>query len=505
MRLGRFEAIALCLAAVTVATTAQERRLTRPDVAGRRLALVVGNNTYPTVPLTNAANDARAVDAALRGVGFTTELVTDATLETMDRAVEGFIARVQPGDVALFYYSGHGVQVDGENYLIPIDFRGTDTIALRRRTTSVSEVEERLKARGTRLRILILDACRDNPYSGARSASQGLAAYQAEGALIAYATAAGKTASDNASAANGLFTMHFLKMLATPGLSISDLFRGVREAVSVASNGRQVPWVSDGLIGNFALVPADGTGAAPPSPLGAVPPVADGDLARREELAYWESIKDSRSAHAFEEYVKRYGPSAVFAEPARLKIQELSSQPSAPQPRGDDAFERFFGRPTTQTDAVPEGQQLDVRLLPPLSSASAQPGDRFEVLTVVDLRSGNRVLVPAGTSIIGGVQSVEKATNRRGNGSLMLSFDLLMINGDRSAMRARVVQVLEGDAAKRSPGSIIAGILGGSGGAAVGLLVRQDGAIVSATPGKEVVLTAGTILRIQLDSAVAVR
>jgi TPR repeat protein len=253
---ARVSFVALLIAVVATTSAAQDRRIQRADSGGRRLALVVGNNTYASVPLVNAVNDARAVDAAMRDIGFESTLVTNATLEAMDRAVDAFVARVQPGDVALFYYSGHGVQVGGQNYLIPVDFKGGDAVALRRRTASVTELQERLQLQGAKVRILILDACRDNPFAGTRSASQGLAGYNAEGALIAYATAEGKTASDNASGTNGLFTTHFLKALKTPGLPVSELFRQIRQSVRDASNGQQFPWVSDGLIGDFSFVPA---------------------------------------------------------------------------------------------------------------------------------------------------------------------------------------------------------------------------------------------------------
>jgi uncharacterized protein len=279
-----------CVAFAAPHAGAQDRRFTRSDLTGRRLALVVGNDTYPTVPLVNAVNDAKAVDGALRTIGFTTALVTNAPLEAMDRAVEAFVARIQPGDVALFYYSGHGVQLDGENYLLSVDFSGTDPIALKRRTTSVSELHDRLQARGARVRILLLDACRDNPFRGSRSGTQGLAAMQAEGALIAFATAAGSTASDNAGGANGVFTTHFLEALATPGLEITELFKRVKAAVREASDGRQVPWVSASLEGDFWLRPPT-TGA--PSELAREAIAPDADIARREEVAFWESIKDS--------------------------------------------------------------------------------------------------------------------------------------------------------------------------------------------------------------------
>jgi TonB family protein len=244
------------------AARAQDRRLGRTDGAERRVALVIGNDTYAGAALSNAVNDARTVTSALRQLNFAVETTENASAEALARAIDGFVGRVQPGDVAIFYYSGHGVQVDGVNYLIPIDFTGGDAVALKFRTVSVSEIDERLERRGARVRILILDACRDNPFRGTRSGSGGLAAYTAEGALIAYATGAGATASDNAGAANGLFTSYFVDALKKPGITATELFRWVRLQVREKSGGRQVPWLHDGLVGEFVF----NAGAAVPAP-----------------------------------------------------------------------------------------------------------------------------------------------------------------------------------------------------------------------------------------------
>jgi uncharacterized caspase-like protein/Skp family chaperone for outer membrane proteins len=260
-------AVAMAVAIAGPAVRAQDRRLIRPDATSeRRLALVIGNDRYAAAPLTNAANDARAVTAELRQLQFAVETVTDAGSEQMVRAVEQFLTRVQPGDVALFYYSGHGVQVDGTNYLIPIDFSGGDEVSLKFRAVNVSEIDARLERKGARVRLLVLDACRDNPFRGTRAAGGGLASYTAEGALIAFATAAGRTASDNAGAANGLFTQYFLEALRKPGLSATDVFKWVRLQVREKSGGRQVPWLHDGLIGDFVFRAADAAPVAPPPP-----------------------------------------------------------------------------------------------------------------------------------------------------------------------------------------------------------------------------------------------
>jgi TPR repeat protein len=260
----RLGVIMLCL---TSAGLTQDRRLAVSGGVGRRMALVVGNDSYAATPLVNAVRDARAIHDALQKVRFSSTIVTNATREMFERAVEEFIVRIQPGDAVLFYYSGHGVQVDGENYLIPIDFAGNDPVTLKYRTVRVSELQDRLEARGARVRILILDACRDSPFRGTRSAGGGLAPLNADGALIAYATAPGSTASDNAVGSNGLFTTHLLRALATPGLNVSELFRHVRLAVRNASGGRQVPWVSDGLVGDFFFVADVPASPAPPPAL----------------------------------------------------------------------------------------------------------------------------------------------------------------------------------------------------------------------------------------------
>jgi len=161
--------------------------------AGRRLALVVGNNTYATAPLRNAVADAEAVAAALRELGFEVTRASDVTLARFERAIADFAARVRPGDVALFYYSGHGVQVEGENYLVPVDFAGVDEVDVKHQAYSASRIHDKLAA--ARVRLLILDACRDNPFRSTRAIRRGLAEMTATGSVIAFATGPGSTAS----------------------------------------------------------------------------------------------------------------------------------------------------------------------------------------------------------------------------------------------------------------------------------------------------------------------
>lgn len=259
----------------TVTVVAQsDRRLARSAAgeSGRRVAFVVGNNRYPESPLKNAVADAAAMASVLEGeLGFHVTRVTDAGLDVLETALDRFVNSVNPGDLALFYYAGHAYEIKGENYLLPVDFRADQEAQVKRRALSAAEVEERLAERGARVRLMILDACRNNPYGANRSGAGGMAPMSPQGALVLFATAPRQTAADNPDGSNGLFTQELLKALRVPGLQISDLVRRVRQGVYAASNGRQVPWYHDGLIGDLVLRPTIGTSSAPAAALEPVP------------------------------------------------------------------------------------------------------------------------------------------------------------------------------------------------------------------------------------------
>ena len=259
MQSRRYKTLALLFAIFSAAqqTRAQDRRIQRTGggEVGRH-ALVVGNDVYQRSPLVNAINDARAMESTLTGMGFSVETVTDADYPTFDRAIDLFVERIAGGDVALFYYAGHGVQVDGENYLIPVDFERASASKVKYRTLPANLIRERMERSGARLSILILDACRDNPFSGSRSVGTGLAQMETGiGTFIAFSTAPGRTATDSPSAANGLFTRHLIATLEAPGLSIDEVFNEVRRKVYQDSDGRQIPWTASSLIGSFTFRP----------------------------------------------------------------------------------------------------------------------------------------------------------------------------------------------------------------------------------------------------------
>jgi hypothetical protein len=219
-----------------------------------RRALIIGNANYAGVaPLLNTINDARAVSTTLGDLGFQVQNGENLDAIALDRAISTFVEGVTAGDVALFYYSGHGMELSGENYLIPVDFRARDEAEAKHQSYSANVLLEKLEARKPRLIIIVLDACRNNPFRGARG-SGGLAAMEAgTGVYVAFATAPGRTASDNPGGKNGLFTGRLVEALAKPGLTLHEVFDEVGTKVVADSGGAQIPWTTNTPIGRFVF------------------------------------------------------------------------------------------------------------------------------------------------------------------------------------------------------------------------------------------------------------
>jgi len=236
-----------------------------------RVALVIGNGRYKQSPLANPVNDARAVAKALAESGFAVTEKEDLGLKDMYIALRDFGDALKQGGVGLFYFAGHGVQVKGRNYLIPVDADIEREDEVIYNSLDASQVLDKMESASNRLNIVILDACRNNPFArGIRSAATGLAQMDAPvGTLIAFSTAPGSVASDG-QGENGLYTQHLLHSLREPGVKIEDVFKRVRASVRRDSKGRQIPWESTSLEGDFIFVPK------PPLPASAVsaPPSA---------------------------------------------------------------------------------------------------------------------------------------------------------------------------------------------------------------------------------------
>jgi hypothetical protein len=213
--------------------------------AQQKYALVIGNGAYTGITrLNNPVNDATDISAALRGLGFTVDQVTNAGRVQMEEVVTRLKNRLGAArsSYGFFYYAGHGVQSGGENYLIPVDANIPSEAYLRDRTVPMQAVLDELNAAGNALNIVVLDACRDNPFGWRRSGSRGLqvVSNQPAHSIIVYATSAGSTAADGMGR-NGLFTTHLLNNLKKPGLSVRDVFDQTGADVMRASGGSQIP------------------------------------------------------------------------------------------------------------------------------------------------------------------------------------------------------------------------------------------------------------------------
>ena len=319
--------LALALASLCAAAAAQDRGL-----AERRVALVIGNASYKTSPLKNPVNDARDVARALRGLGF-------EVLERQNLGREGFAAVVREfGDklrgasVGLFYFAGHGLQVKGRNFLLPVDADIAREDEVQYRSFDVNEVLDKMDSARTPVNLVLLDACRNNPFARSFKTSQsGLAQMDAPtGTLIAFATAPGSVAQDGEGAGNGLYTGALLKHIGTPGLAVEQMFKRVRVDVVGASRNSQVPWESSSLNRDFSFA-----SATAPGPAGAVsPPAAFAATELALDLAFWDAVKDSRNPADYRAYLEQY-PGGRFAALARLRASAAPGAPaSVAQPPG---------------------------------------------------------------------------------------------------------------------------------------------------------------------------
>lgn len=226
-----------------------------PSAIASRKALVIGNNSYPGNRLTNAVNDARSVATEFNKLGYQTTLGTDLDRHSMNRRIRAFSESLKPGDVAVMYYAGHGMQMNGENYLIPTDFKVGLPEEVGERAISLSSILASFKARNTSTQIIILDACRNNPFKGTRSIADGWASMSTSaGTLLAFGTSPGSTASDDPAAPHGLFTLALLKYLDSSPLTAEMMLSQVREQVIVDSRGSQVPWTASSLTGSFHFI-----------------------------------------------------------------------------------------------------------------------------------------------------------------------------------------------------------------------------------------------------------
>jgi uncharacterized caspase-like protein len=242
-----------------------------PALAENRVALVIGNSSYETVTvLPNPANDAKAMTDLLTEAGFEVVAAPNLTQTEMRQAISNFATLVSGkgrDTVALVFYAGHGLQVDGENFLVPVDARIQREADVALQAMRLSDVMNALSAVPSKTKIVILDACRNNPFSEInKSGGRGLAIVDApSGSLVSYSTAPGTEAQDG-DGANSPFTAGLVKTAREPGVPIEQALKRVRLLVHQATNTQQTPWESSSLTGDFYFFPGQGEAAARPTP-----------------------------------------------------------------------------------------------------------------------------------------------------------------------------------------------------------------------------------------------
>ena len=319
----------------------------------KRVALVVGNGAYKNViQLPNPPNDAKAIADALRRLDFKVIEAIDADHDTMNSRMREFANALEGADVGLFFYAGHGLQVNGENYVVPIDAALKTPADLDFETFKIGDVLKQLDAQA-RVKLVILDACRNNPLAEAlarslakskgslsRSATptSGLAAPSttAKGTVIAFATAPGTTALDG-EGAHSPFTQALLSNLETPGIDVEIMLKRVKADVAKLTQDGQSPWVNSSLDAEFALNPAAGAaGQAGEQQVASVTPATSGsgtaaqgstmseDTKAQIELEKWKQADKSGKADDYNAYLKAY-PTGTFADTARSKLEALQA------------------------------------------------------------------------------------------------------------------------------------------------------------------------------------
>ncbi len=255
----RLTTLAVLLVFLTPTTS-----LSAPD---RRTALVIGNGAYKSSPLRNPVNDATDIAYAFRNLGFSVILKTNANQKTMEDSIREFGKKLRLGGVGLFYFAGHGLQVKGRNYLLPLGANIGSEADIKYEAVDAGRVLAQMEEAENGLNIIILDACRDNPFARSfRSGGRGLAKMDApEGSILAYATAPGSIAEDG-TGRNGLYTSKLLKHIRTSGLPVELFFKEVRRDVRNESGKKQIPWTESSLVGDFYFNPKRGiTVVNPPS------------------------------------------------------------------------------------------------------------------------------------------------------------------------------------------------------------------------------------------------
>ncbi len=286
-----------------------------PDEPGSRIALVIGNARYPQMPLLNPVNDAQAFSALLQRAGFRVDKLIDARQQDLQQAAIRFGAAIRDPKVkfALVYYAGHGVQLDWRNYLIPVNANVRTSDDVRAQAVDVTDLLIHMKQAQGKNFLVILDACRDNPFGASyRPAAKGLTQFDAPaGSLLAFSTAPGQVALDG-EGANGLYTSHLLRELEVRGARVEEVFKRVRLNVRLASKGQQVPWESTSLEDDVYLFPTQRQQLTE----------AQREALLDEEIKRWTQVKSAQEIDPLVEFIRQF-PSGSTSELAQAKLSRM--------------------------------------------------------------------------------------------------------------------------------------------------------------------------------------
>ena len=368
--------------------------------AADRVALVIGNSAYSHIGrLPNPANDAADMEAALERLGFDVTLAADVTLAGLNEALRNFARSSAGAEMALVFYAGHGMEMDRVNYLLPVDARLERETDVAYETVALDRVLQATE--GAALRVVILDACRNNPLAAAmqtrnptRSISRG--AFGAlderllgDEMLVAYAAAEGTVAEDG-TGRNSPYTTALLQHLDQP-LEIGALFRRVRAGVLAATDGRQRPHEYQSLLREHYL---SGAGGAAPGSSAAAADAGAPDAALQQEAVFWEAIRDSAVAADYREFLRRW-PNGTLAPLAANRLEKLRAEGAASTATGVGARDLFYeeeeqvGRATVAESAAPSAGQnvgFNYRIL-----RRSPGGAAIEVDPDTTFRSGDRI------------------------------------------------------------------------------------------------------------------
>lgn len=336
-----------------------------------RNALVIGNSRYAATPLLNPGNDARGIADQLKRSGFSVNLKLDISRKEMQEAIRAFGAELaQNQGIGVFYFAGHGAQLAWRNYLIPIDAKINQLPDMQTQAVELNLLLESLKKAGNPMNVVILDACRDNPFGTTNLAQKGLSQVDAPpGTLLAYATSPGNVAADGVGK-NGLYTENLLNEILTREAKIEDVFKRVRLHVRIKSEGLQIPWESTSLEEDFYFIPPT-----------QVRKLTEAEIEQQFEAEFktWEKIKTAKDIAPLEEYLLQF-PNGKFSELAQFRLDRIFAKRRAKAPEPV----------VQQTNPVPQ-QAAATTPLPAIQSTATSPSIR---------QSGNPPLVQTETPLL---------------------------------------------------------------------------------------------------------